>query len=116
MSLWLNPLQAIVLLSSLRAGAATAACPMTTKVSCPLCMDIIEHWNDDGIVPARLDDYCDAVAPKWRASFETLTGKAFDAEREHTRCVAVSAGLQEMTRAGCSLPSCNPDVACSTFC
>ena len=86
------------------------------QVTCPLCHDVIEQWNVDGAVPAKLEEYCAEVAPKWRASFETLTGKAFNEGKERTRCVAVASGLQEIVRAGCTLPHCNPDVSCSTFC
>ena len=81
------------------------------------------------------------VAPKWRANYETLTGRPFNDVRccrdktlrrlsrwwlltlayraqvkERTRCVAVAAGLQEVVRSGCALPKCNPDVGCGSFC
>ena len=59
---------------------------------------------------------CADVSGRWRASYETLTGKAYDETRERTRCVAVAAGLQEMVRSGCTLPTCAPAVACATFC
>lgn len=96
--------------------AAATSCPAVSKISCPLCYDIVQQWNADSSVPKSIEGYCSEVAPKWRASFETLTGKSFDEAKERTRCVAVSAGLQEIVRAGCALPHCNPEVACSTFC
>ena len=95
---------------------ASSSCPAVTKISCPLCYSIMEQWNLDSAVPTKLDDYCQDVTPKWRASFETLTGRTFDDVKERTRCAAVAAGLQEIVRAGCTLPHCNPEVSCSTFC
>ena len=74
----------------------------------------MEHWNADGSVPPRLDEYCAEVAPKWRASFETMTGRTFNEVKERTRCVAVASGLQEIVRAGCALPKCDPYVSCAT--
>lgn len=105
-------------LEELAAPAASPRCAQT-KVGCPLCYDIIEHWNAEGKAPAPdgLAAYCtDVVAERWRASYETLTGKAFVELRERTRCVAVAAGLHEMVRQGCALPTCTPSVACATFC
>ena len=55
-----------------------------------------------------------AATPKWRATFETFTGKSFSETKERTRCVAVASGLQEIVRAGCTLPTCNPEHSCAT--
>ena len=76
---------------------------------------VMEHWNAEGKVPPRLDEYCAEVTPKWRASFETMTGHSFNEVKEWTRCVAVASGLQEIVRAGCALPQCNPFVSCATY-
>lgn len=79
---------------------------------------VIEHWNADNLIPPRLDKYCDEVSTstEWQASYETMTGKAIDKVKERSRCLAVAAGLQDMVRSGCELPSCNPSTACATFC
>ena len=79
---------------------------------------MLEHWNADNAMPAKLDAYCDEVASsiKWQQSYETMTGRAIDKAKEHSRCLAVAAGLQEVVRSGCELPSCNPETACATFC
>mmetsp|Transcript_59158 Transcript_59158/g.175752 ORF Transcript_59158/g.175752 Transcript_59158/m.175752 type:complete len:149 (+) Transcript_59158:3-449(+) len=97
------------------AHAAGLTCPMN-KVGCPLCYEIIDHWNSQGKVPERTDTYCTAIATKWQAMYETLTGKPQVETRERTRCVAVAAGLQEVVRQGCALPNCSPAAACATFC
>ena len=135
-----GPALAVALLAfSVIELAASSSCG--TKVGCPLCYDMcakkclmapslfptrsrpacacvrLEHWNADNALPNRLDDYCsEVVAPSWRSSYETLTGKTFVEAREHTRCVAIAAGLQSVVRQGCSLPTCAPQVACATFC
>ena len=96
--------------------ALASACPLSTKVTCPLCYDIMEQWNLDAAQPSDLDNYCGQVAGKWRSSYETLTDKPFVEAKERARCVAVAAGLQEVVRAGCALPRCNPDISCATFC
>ena len=77
---------------------------------------MIEHWNADGALPGSIDTYCAELAGtrKWRATFETMTGKAFSEVKERTRCVAVASGLQEVVRAGCTLPKCNPEMSCAT--
>merc|ERR1712072_1297852 len=69
-------------------------CPMG-KVGCPLCYEVVERW---------------------KAHYQTLTGKLYDELKEKTRCVAVSAGVKEMVHQGCSLPTCNPEMACAAFC
>ena len=67
-------------------------------------------------MPGSIDTYCAELAGtrKWRATFETMTGKAFSEVKERTRCVAVASGLQEVVRAGCTLPKCNPELSCAT--
>ena len=63
------------------------------------------------------DTYCaDIVTEQWRAMYQTLTGKPFINMREKTRCVAIAAGVREMVTQGCTLGSCSPELACSTFC
>ena len=64
----------------------TAPLPsLSSQVGCPLCYDIIEQWNADGKPPARVDTYCTEIAHKWKAMYETLTGKAYVELRERTR-------------------------------
>ena len=92
------------------------SCP-TSKVACPLCYSMVEHWNSDGKLPPHADVYCtDVVSDKWRVMYQTLTGKPYVDLREKTRCIAIAAGLGEAVRQGCDLPSCQPEVACSPFC
>ena len=59
-------------------GAATGsvACPAASRVACILCHDTIEAFNAAGTVPVSLDDHCTESIPKWRATYETLTGSA----------------------------------------
>ena len=92
------------------------SCPMS-KVGCPLCYNIVENWNLERKLPAHADTYCtDVVTEQWKAMYQTLTGKPFINMREKTRCVAIAAGVHEMVTQGCTLGSCSPEIACSTFC
>ncbi len=79
-------------------------------------MAVMEHWNTDGAMPTNLEEYCSEVSGKWKANYETMTGRPFNAVKERTRCVAVASGLREIVRSGCALPKCNPDISCATFC
>ena len=46
-------------------SAAASSCPPVTKVACPLCHDMLEQWNLDGVVPPSLDSYCAEVKYLW---------------------------------------------------
>ena len=67
------------------------SCP-TSKVGCPLCYSMLEQWNVETKLPEHADTYCaDVVSDKWRAMYQTLTGRAFVDQREKTRCIAIAA-------------------------
>merc|ERR1711988_867760 len=101
--------------TSEKSTLAKLQCPMG-KVGCPLCYEIVERWNAKGHLPNQFDAFCNDVEKTWKAHYQTLTGKLYDELKEKTRCVAVSAGVKEMVHQGCSLPTCNPEMACAAFC
>merc|ERR1712178_107000 len=91
-------------------------CPMG-KVGCPLCYNVVDSWNSQGKIPSHADQFCDEMLNGgWKGMYQTLTGKTFNAMKEKTQCVAISAGVKEMVHQGCSLPTCAPETACATFC
>ena len=106
-----------VAFSLLATTADCTACPMTTKVTCPLCYDLIDTWNTEGSMPSSIDAFCSENAIKWKPSYETLTGREFSLTKEKTRCVAVATGLQAIVRhPSCALPKCDPTVGCAAYC
>ena len=108
---------ALAVLAFATPAFSSSACPMTTKVTCPLCYDLIDTFNAEGAMPVNVDAFCAENAIKWKPSYETLTGRIFSEAKERQRCVAVAAGLQAVVRhPSCALPKCNPDVGCAAYC
>lgn len=66
------------------APLAADGCALS-KTGCALCHEIIEGWNALSTPPTRADAYCESLAPKWIAMYETLTGKPHVETRERAR-------------------------------